>query len=577
MKIIVANTAGFCMGVRRAVEIALDAPAKHQKPICTFGPLIHNPQVLDMFAERGVTVLNRIPASGCGTVIVRAHGVPPETKQGLKQAGFTVIDATCPRVAKVQSIIKRHALKGYTTIIIGDENHPEVVSLMGFAGTQGHVVSSMEALAALPPFSQAIVVAQTTQDQTFYQLVRRWVAAHRQDYTVFDTICDSTEKRQEEVRHLARQVNAVVVVGGKQSGNTRRLAQIVAASGTPAFHVETEAELDVEALSNFRRIGITAGASTPNWMIKRVMRAIDQLSLKRARGLRILALRVQRLLLLTNVYVALGAGCLSYAAGLLRRSPVSGAAIGAAVLYVMSMHILNNLTGREEDRYNDPERERFYQRHKTILTAMALSAGGAGLLAAFRMGGSPFWTLLAMSLLGLCYNVRLIPGHWAPALKYRRIRDLPGSKTVLIALAWGVVAAGLPSQALGAGHPLSNLLAMAWVTMIVFCRTAFFDILDIQGDRIVGKETLPILLGIGRSLRLLKYTLAGTLVVLGVAGATGLFTGLAFLLIIGPAALWALILIYEHGTRFPGMQLELFVESLFILTGVLAFAYHLAQ
>ncbi|MBA3037204.1 MAG: 4-hydroxy-3-methylbut-2-enyl diphosphate reductase, partial [Desulfobacterium sp.] len=130
MKILVAKTAGFCMGVRRAVEMALDLPNKHKGPIFTFGPLIHNPQVLDLLNEKGISIINDIPENGFGTVLIRAHGVPPGTKKSLKDSGFKVIDATCPRVIKVQTIIGKHAKDGYTSIIIGDKNHPEVIGLL---------------------------------------------------------------------------------------------------------------------------------------------------------------------------------------------------------------------------------------------------------------------------------------------------------------------------------------------------------------------------------------------------------------------------------------------------------------
>jgi 4-hydroxy-3-methylbut-2-enyl diphosphate reductase len=335
MKIVVAKTAGFCMGVRRAVELALDAPLQQKKPIFTYGPLIHNPQVLDMFAERGVVVLKEIPPKGDGTVLVRAHGVPPETKQQLKEAGFTVIDATCPKVVKVQSIIKSHARKNFSVIIIGDQDHPEVVSLLGFAGDKGWVVGTLAELKGLPAFEQAIVVAQTTQNQLLYQQVKTWVAEHHSHYKVFDTICDSTERRQTEVRHLAQEVEAVVVVGGRNSGNTRRLAEIVIEAGKPAFHIETEAELDPEALRSMQTIGITAGASTPTWIIKRVVRALEQMPIHRRDGMRSLIPRMIRLALLTNLYVALGAGCLCYAAMHLQRLPTSWPAIGVAMLYVL--------------------------------------------------------------------------------------------------------------------------------------------------------------------------------------------------------------------------------------------------
>jgi (E)-4-hydroxy-3-methyl-but-2-enyl pyrophosphate reductase len=572
MKIEIAKTAGFCMGVRRAVELALDAPARHSHPIYTYGPLIHNPQVLAMFAARGISILKQIPTQGAGTVLIRAHGVPPETKQQLKQAGFTVIDATCPRVVKVQSIIKIHARKNHSVIILGDQDHPEVISLLGFAGTNGHVAGTLLELQQLPAFEKAIVVAQTTQNLEMYRQVKAWITQHRPHYKVFDTICDSTEKRQDEVRRLARQVDAVVVVGGKNSGNTQRLAQIVSATGKRAYHVETEAELDLAALSRVQNIGITAGASPPTWIITCIVCAIDQMPMQRM-SLGSLAMRLQRYSLLTNIYLALGAGCLSYAATHLQHLDTSIPALWAAVLYVMSMHILNHLTGRSEDSYNDPERERFYSRHKLTLTLMALAAGALGLVAAFKMGPLPFWTLLAMSVLGLSYNLRLKPERLLSRYQFRRIRDLPGSKTILIALAWGVATAVLPALSNPQGHWVSGIVAFAWVAGLAFSRTAFFDILDMQGDRIVGKETIPILLGPRKALLFLKAVL-GLILILLLGGAwVGVFSSLAYLLSVAPAFLWVIIIFHERGRILEGIQLEFMVESIFVLAGVLTFFY----
>ena len=161
------------MGVRRAVEMVMDTPVEHRGPIFTFGPLIHNAQVLDLLASKGISILEQIPEHGNGTVLIRAHGVPPKTKQQLKKAGFTIIDATCPRVIKVQSIIGRHAKKGYASIIIGDKDHPEVIGLLGYAGQNGHVVGHLDELASLPPFDLAIVVAQTTQNTPFFEVVKK--------------------------------------------------------------------------------------------------------------------------------------------------------------------------------------------------------------------------------------------------------------------------------------------------------------------------------------------------------------------------------------------------------------------
>jgi len=308
MKILIAKTAGFCMGVRRAVELVLEAPNKHENPICTFGPLIHNPQVLSLLEEKGITVCDQVPAAGRGTVLIRAHGVPPEDKAGLRTAGFKVIDATCPRVIRVQTIIRKHTARNYASIIIGDRDHPEVIGLKGYAGNNGHVAATLDELQQLPIFEQAIIVAQTTQNTRLYEAVKAWAAAHVPHYKIYDTICDSTEKRQAEVQCLAAQADAVVVVGGKESGNTQRLYEVARNSGKPAFHIETEEELDLDALARFKEIGVTAGASTPNWQIKKVCRALEAAPYRRVAGWRRSLYRLQRGLLLTNIYVALGAG-----------------------------------------------------------------------------------------------------------------------------------------------------------------------------------------------------------------------------------------------------------------------------
>jgi (E)-4-hydroxy-3-methyl-but-2-enyl pyrophosphate reductase len=573
MKIVVAKTAGFCMGVRRAVELALDAPTQYPEPIFTFGPLIHNPQVLALFAEKGVRVLEEIPEHGSGTVLVRAHGIPPDARKQLKQAGFKVINATCPRVIKVQSIIKSHARKGYAVIIVGDQDHPEVVGLLGYGGSQKFVVASLDALRALPEFDHAIIVAQTTQNLREYEHIKAWALRNRPHYKIFDTICDSTEKRQAEVRHIAREVDAVLVVGGKNSGNTQRLAAIVKAVGKPAYHVETEEDLDTEALIRVRNLGITAGASTPSWIIKRVLRSVEQIPIKRGRSWRSSWLRLQRYLLLTNVYVALGAGCLAYAASKLQGGEASYAAMAVAVLYVMSMHILNHLTGRAENKYNDPDRARFYARHKTTLSIMAVTAGALGLVAAYFMGALPFWGLCLMSFLGLTYNLRIVPCNITPRIKFRSLRSFPGSKTILIALAWGMVTACLPALAAGKSKVWVGVFTFAWATGLVFCRTAFFDILDVHGDRIVGKETIPILIGPKRAFSLLKGLLGAEAALLFLAGWTGVTDGLAWILTIPPLLLFWIIAAHEHGNMLPGIRMEFRVESLFVLSGLLSFLY----
>ncbi|MGD9251634.1 MAG: 4-hydroxy-3-methylbut-2-enyl diphosphate reductase [Desulfobacterales bacterium] len=568
MKIILAQTAGFCMGVRRAVEMVMEAPEKHDPPICTYGPLIHNPQVLELLEEKGISILDGVPASGKGTALIRAHGVPPEVKNDLDRAGYAVIDATCPRVIRVQTIIRKHSAKGYATIIIGDRDHPEVIGLLGYAGNQGYVAASLAELEVLPQFEKAIVVAQTTQNSRSFADIRAWAQQQRPHYKLYETICDSTEKRQSEVKCLAKLVDAVVVVGGKDSGNTQRLFEIAKASGKPAYHIETEKDLDLEALSGMQSVGISAGASTPNWQIRKVCRTLESAPYQAAKSLRSRLYHLLRTLILTNIYVALGAGCLALTAQKLQMLPLSLLHVAIAILYVLSMHLMNNLIGSEADRYNSPERERFYKHYKEPLVFLAIAAGSAGLALAATAGRMSFGVLLVMSLLGLSYNRRVLPAFLSNG-RYRRIRDIPGSKTFLIAAAWGVVTTVLPALAARQMTPITPLV-MIWAAGIVFSRSAFFDLLDIQGDRLVGRETIPVVLGEKRTADLLKLNLLMMTILPLMLSISGQTPSLGFLLVLVPVAMITVIRSHETARIPTGARLEFLMESHFILAGALS-------
>jgi 4-hydroxy-3-methylbut-2-enyl diphosphate reductase len=278
---------------------------------------------------------------------------------------------------------------------------------------------------------------------------------------------------------------------------------------------------------------------------------------------------LQQNLLLTNFYVALGAGCLCYACIKLEGGGPIFPAVPIAVLYVLSMHILNHLTGRAGDRFNDPDRALFYRKNRTFLTVTALAAGAAGLVAAFSMGLLPFLILLGMSVTGLSYNLELVPEKWRGDSRFRRVRDIPGSKTILITVAWGVVTALLPAMTTTGSVGIGTILVFIWACAIVFIRTAFFDLLDMQGDRIVGKETIPILLGEKRSQMLLK-NVALFAILLTVGGSVlGWTTSLGFILAICPLLLLLIFTAYHRGRMLPGIRLEFFVESLFVAAGVL--------
>ena len=397
MKVLLAKKAGFCMGVRRAVETTLETVQQTDKEITTFGPLIHNPQVLNLLEERGVKVINDIPDHHSGVVIVRAHGVPPDQKASLKKAGADVKDATCPRVVKVQAIIKRHKKDNRFTVIIGDKNHAEVIGLMGYAEPEVAVVSDVEDIDDLDITGPYIIVSQTTQDDDSFDRLSTLITDRFPGGKVFNTICDSTHKRQNEVRVLCDQVEAVVVVGGKTSANTKRLAEIAEQKGLPVFLVETEADLDVSQLRAFETVGVTAGASTPTWMINRVMRTLEAIPGRDESGLSHFAQKLAWTLLASNSYVAVGGGFLAMAFAKLLSGNLEWHPFAIAFGYLFAMHNINRFTGEHSRRFNNPLLEKFadsYGRGLLALSYLMLVGVGTILL---QVGQEPFLLFLAMA------------------------------------------------------------------------------------------------------------------------------------------------------------------------------------
>lgn len=277
MEVLRAKTAGFCMGVSLALqklENALQAqegaPANTARRICTLGPIIHNPQVLERFASQGVACVESADDLGQGDhVLIRAHGLPREEEARARASGATVEDATCPRVKGAQLAIARATQAGARLLLFGEARHPEVRGLLSYAASEKQVFESLEELArlALNADQPHVLASQTTQDREAFADIEAWLQARLPKLTVLNTICGATHERQEEARTIAGQVDVMVVVGGRESGNTRRLAALAAQAGVETFHVERAEELEAKRFATKCRAGLTAGASTPKSLI----------------------------------------------------------------------------------------------------------------------------------------------------------------------------------------------------------------------------------------------------------------------------------------------------------------------
>lgn len=521
-EILLARTTGFCMGVRRALRMALNAAdvPGYPSPIRTHGPLIHNRQVLQVLEKRGVLSTDESGSDDAGTLVIRAHGLSREDQEKLRKRCHMLLDATCPHVSRVQGILDDYARQGYMCIVVGDAGHAEVNGLLSYTGGAGYAVAGPDEVDALPPADKVAVVAQTTQDEeTFGRTVER-IRARYGECMVFETICGSTGRRQAEVRELAKQADAMIVVGGFNSANTRRLTEISAATGTPTFHVETERQLDVDEILQYDTVGLAAGASTPNWMIRKVARRLADSHRRRTSLSRYLARTFLRGLIDANVYAAGGAAALTFAVSHLLRQPPRAVALCMAVsfFFVLAQQLLNQYARRESLYLSEPDRAEFFMANERALLWLGVSASLSSLLLAFFLGWWPFGLVVLGSAAGLMYRFRL-PRSLAVRIGLRSMEQLPGSKELFVGLAWATLAALVPALARSATAGLWKGTAIGFVAsfLMVFQRTLLLDLRDVETDQLVGRENLAGLLG-GRTAGRLFLALVAALVLVIVGG-----------------------------------------------------------
>lgn len=267
----VARYAGVCYGVERALGMAEKAAGEARKPVNTLGPLIHNPLVVNDLERIGVGTASNVSEVEEGTLIIRAHGVVPSVVEDARARGLDVLDATCPYVKKVHNAAERLVREGYQLIVVGESGHPEVEGIMGHAGDDAHVVSVPGDLDAIDLSRKVGVVVQTTQTPGALADVVAELSKRTMDLRVINTICSATQERQDSAAELARRVDAMIVVGGKNSGNTRRLAEICTAACPKTHHIEDASEIEAAWFVGVSHIGVTAGASTPASHIERAL------------------------------------------------------------------------------------------------------------------------------------------------------------------------------------------------------------------------------------------------------------------------------------------------------------------
>jgi (E)-4-hydroxy-3-methyl-but-2-enyl pyrophosphate reductase len=581
----VAKTAGFCMGVQRALDLVLDSGTDSQAHGCTdeselstLGPLIHNDQALEALRARGIRTAKDLSDVKSKAVVIRAHGAGPTVRAQIAARDLRVIDATCPRVVRCQKAVQRASAAGRQIIIAGDRDHAEVSALVDFARSGATVISTVaeaEALEVAPPIT---LLAQTTFNSKTYAeiaaaLSRRLEGKDEDALEIVRSLCRSTEERQLETIELARAVDAVVVVGGKHSANTRRLAEVARDLGRPTFHIETADELNADDFTSRATVGVTAGASTPAWVTESVVERLKGFGSPFRRAVRSLT----EAALGSNMLLAVAVASVALAASLSTGETAPAGALFVAFAYAFFAYSANSSGDDSIPRIALSARVGFFLQHRFGIAVLALALSAAALVVAFRMSTEAGIALLAADAFAALYSLRILPSGFGRG-RMKRVRDIPGSKDVMIALAWVFVALVLPALAggtdgageSGAGPSAAALLlAGAAVFALSFSASTTLTLGDVQSDRLIGRETFAML--IGRQ----PARIAATTAALAVAITTSTASVVGWLPppSLGLAFSALMVMIASVGRRRPGdaLRVGMSVQTALLAAGPVAY------
>ncbi|MBN2586250.1 MAG: 4-hydroxy-3-methylbut-2-enyl diphosphate reductase [Candidatus Fermentibacteraceae bacterium] len=510
MGVITARTAGFCWGVRRAVDMVLAALREGEDPYAIYGELVHNPQVLQALADRGVAVCVSPESMERGTLFLRTHGTTLEKRRELGELPLSIRDLTCPRVGRALAMARKKSEEGYDVIILGDPSHQEVRSIRSYGGAGARVITGPDDIGSLGDVRKPFLLSQTTQNTGTWERTRDRLAELYPDLEYCCTICNSTSLRQEELRMMCGRVDCVVVVGGRNSANTARLVEVAREEGLPAFHVETHDDLDPVELGKYENILLTAGASTPSWCIRKVRERLLELQ-----GGRLRTGKVRRFLqnaIFGNFHVlpvtftlgAAGACVLGLHDWLM---PVLSSS-----LFLFAVHLVTSVL---ESGYSHPSgigRQEFLRKHRSLLMTLSVTAFASSLAISVHL--DPLWPLVLGLMLAafLVYSIPLIRRVYP----FRGLRALPGSRDLMFAGAWSFLLAFLPGY-ISSGIQAGTIL---WAGMLFFLflgRCLLADLVDLQGDALMGMDTIPIHAGRAASVLLfwLCFAIASLLMFLG--------------------------------------------------------------
>ncbi len=494
MKIKLAKRSGFCMGVRNAVLKIVDEINRADGEILVYGSLIHNPQTIAALEKRGLKTIKSLDNIKDQQVVIRTHGIPKEEYDLIRQKALRAINLTCPRVARVQGLIKKYSRKGYFTLIIGDRDHAEVIGLQSYAESGYHVVQEEEDINDIPVSNQYLVISQTTIERDFFNRMVDIIGTRFPKVEVIDTICDSTRNRQDDVLcGIKENITKLIVVGGLNSANTNRLAKIGRDHGIPTFHVETDEDLSPDDFNDTDTVLVTAGASTPGWIINNVLERMFTIKFKKSNIIINTVKQVLEFIVRTNIFAAAASFFMTHMAqhyaGFNPELPLSA----IAFLYIFSMISVNNYLDREFLKASHSYKFAIYERYGVFLFFLSIVSMIISLVIALQYGFLPLVILLVSYSIGLIYSTSLLR-ILLKRLNLPALRNVYYSK-IATDLGWLVAIVLLPIL-----HFMDNTLLFTAIAfyffIIIVLRHILLDMIALQGDLILGRVTLPIWFGI---------------------------------------------------------------------------------
>ena len=568
MKIEMAKNSGFCMGVRKAVLRIVNELNSSDDKIYMYGSLIHNPQTIEVLRKRGLITDDSLDDLSNKVIAIRTHGIPVDENRRVKKNAARTINLTCSRVARVQSIIKKYSNEGYYTIIIGDKEHAEVIGLKSYAGSGVNIVSDAVDINKIGKAEKYIIVSQTTYERNHFNKLVDAILKKYKNINVIDTICDSTRLRQEDVKNaIENGIDTLVVVGGKNSANTRSLAKIGSDKGIKTFHIETDSELKKEDFMDREYILVTAGTSTPGWIINNVLEKL-YIFKNESRNIFIKAVNhYLQILARSNIISSIAALFMVLIAQLYAGIPVDIKYGIIAALFIFVMYSVNNFLDRKFLIKSNSYKYNIYDQYDTQFIFASIITFLLSLYLSFQISESLTLLLLIPYLFGIIYSTQFTK-NIIKNINIDILKKIYNTK-IVTGFGWIVAVVVIPYFGKNISWDI-YLSAATYFFLFIFTRHLIIDLVAFQGDLILGRDTLPTWIGIKNAAVLTYIIIAIGSLYCAIVSIT---TGKSIFLLLLLSIIYNSLLLNKIGqTDYPvSLRYEMIIEFNYIILILLFF------